>query len=422
MNNFKKAGSALVLVAASGCLSAGELPNTENMQGLQFNFATPGARSLGMGGAFLGRVDDATAAFANPAGLVNLSKPEISLEYRKLDYVTTHATGGTYPGQGSAEADSDADNLSYFSYVKPGEKVTWAIYRHQLMDFNSAFSTGTIDGVFDSGSTLRPTDNSVDGDIVDYGFSAAFRLSDRASLGIGLQYYDFSFDGLTRRFSSDSSTVANQQSQTGSDDAWGVTLGALFGLSDRLSMGLVYRSTPEFDVRHLNQNADKSTTFLDRMFKLEIPDVLGVGFSFQANDSLVFNLDVNRVSYSDLASPTFWAFTTPAEASADQLDTAAQVGIDDGTSVHLGMEYLLASKPVAIRLGVWKEPGHSLDFNGQANSDWGRANDAFFIGSDDETHIAIGFGVFLEKFSLDFAADFADNQDTVSISGVFYFD
>ena len=38
-----------------------------------------GARALGMGGAFLARADDATAASWNPAGLSYLRRPEVSI-------------------------------------------------------------------------------------------------------------------------------------------------------------------------------------------------------------------------------------------------------------------------------------------------------------------------------------------------------
>ncbi|MDH3816848.1 MAG: hypothetical protein OEV48_20340, partial [Acidobacteriota bacterium] len=52
-------------------------------------FANPGARSLALGGAFAAIADDATAAFANPAGLVQILRPEISAEIR--------ATGSSGP-------------------------------------------------------------------------------------------------------------------------------------------------------------------------------------------------------------------------------------------------------------------------------------------------------------------------------------
>ena len=46
---------------------------------LQFDFVNPGAKSLALGGAFTGLADDATATFANPAGLTLLLGPELSL-------------------------------------------------------------------------------------------------------------------------------------------------------------------------------------------------------------------------------------------------------------------------------------------------------------------------------------------------------
>src|SRR4249920_227564 len=48
-----------------------------------------GARALGMGGAFLARADDATAATWNPAGLSYLRRPEVSVVGDRLDFDTT---------------------------------------------------------------------------------------------------------------------------------------------------------------------------------------------------------------------------------------------------------------------------------------------------------------------------------------------
>ncbi|MDR4499313.1 MAG: hypothetical protein MRK02_15560 [Candidatus Scalindua sp.] len=39
----------------------------------EFEFNNPGARSRGIGSAFVGKADDATAAIYNPAGLAQLS-------------------------------------------------------------------------------------------------------------------------------------------------------------------------------------------------------------------------------------------------------------------------------------------------------------------------------------------------------------
>ena len=47
-----------------------------------FEFNNPGARSRGMGGAFVGRADDATAVVANPAGLSQLPGLQFYVEGR----------------------------------------------------------------------------------------------------------------------------------------------------------------------------------------------------------------------------------------------------------------------------------------------------------------------------------------------------
>ena len=70
-----------ICVAVTAPLAA-QNTDIESLAGLQFNFGNPGARSLGMGGAFLGLADDASAAEANPAGLTILRKPEVSIEAR----------------------------------------------------------------------------------------------------------------------------------------------------------------------------------------------------------------------------------------------------------------------------------------------------------------------------------------------------
>ena len=205
----------------------------------------------------------------------------------------------------------------------------------------------------------------------------------------------------------------------GDDTGWGITIGGLFKLTDRLSMGLVYRNMPKFDVDHVNMAGDLSTITFERQFDFDVPQVFGVGFSFQASDSLTINFDVNRISYSDLSSPTFWAFSD--DPTDEQFNAASSTSIDDGTEIRLGLEYLFPTRPIALRAGIWREPGHSLDFNGDDTTVWGQVHDAFFAGNKDETHFSIGLGVFKDKFSFDVAADFSDIQSTLSVSGVYYF-
>jgi long-subunit fatty acid transport protein len=390
------------------------------MSGLQFNFSAPGARSLAMGGAFLGRADDSTAAFANPAGLTNLFSPEIAAEYRFNSFDTPYTSGGTYPDVDRSTAGDNVNNLSYLSFVYPMEKWVFALYRQEFMDFKSKFDTESID--LGDGFLSFPTDNNVDVNIVNYGFSTAFRVSERFSLGASFSYYDYKMNASTLRYDLDASnTLVNQQTEYGSDNSWGFTLGALFRVNEKFSLGLVYRSTPDFSTNH-NQTVPAIPELdFDKAYKFDVPDAYGVGFSFQPNDNLTFNFDIMRINYSDLADPVFWAFENPAPAFGQTIVDG--MSIDDGTEFHLGAEYVLQNKPIALRAGAWYDPDHALTDSGpvDATDPNARVNAAFFPKGSNETHWSVGFGFFFEKFQMDFAADFSKNQDTVSVSGVYRF-
>src|SRR5204863_6634438 len=86
-----------ILIALVALPAAAQNTDIESLSGLQFNFGNPGARSLGMGGAFLGLADDASAAEANPAGLTILRKREVTLEVRNYQEEQLFSTSGTFP-------------------------------------------------------------------------------------------------------------------------------------------------------------------------------------------------------------------------------------------------------------------------------------------------------------------------------------
>src|SRR5438046_4823494 len=111
----------LAISAAFPLQLAAQNTDIESLSGLQFNFGNPGARSLGMGGAFLGLADDASAAEANPAGLTILRKPEVSVEVRNFQEQQVFTTSGTYPDiQRTAFSHySQRADVSFASFVYP---------------------------------------------------------------------------------------------------------------------------------------------------------------------------------------------------------------------------------------------------------------------------------------------------------------
>ncbi len=218
----------LALLGIAGV--AGAQTNEEINAGLQFSFAPPGARSLAMGGAFAGLADDATAAFANPAGLIWLTRSEVSLEGRHRTYATQYPYSGSASGQATGngidtasgvqlrEFESEVAGLSFLSYAHVfgrGKRsklsnLRLAFYRHELAAFEAEIqSEGPFIRDGEPGSLLQQTRNrsrlsallgDLSLDVVGHGVAAAYGLTDHFWLGLSVSYYDFRYHALTRRF------------------------------------------------------------------------------------------------------------------------------------------------------------------------------------------------------------------------------
>lgn len=432
---------AVALALAGASTTALAVTDSETNASIPFSLSNPGARSLGMAGAFVGLADDATAAFANPAGLTQLVQTEISLEGRHTEFSTPYINGGSATaspfntsGVGRGISDSDKNNLSYLSVVFPHDRWAFAFYRHELARFNTDFTTKAGGTIVDFGSQgsleIFPFSSHADLKILNYGATAAYKVSDNVSVGLGLSRYDFTFKTATGRVDDRNPAhiiPASGQAQVGDDNGYGWNLGARFRLSDTLSAGVTYRRAPKFDYKAVNvvfedNNGNALSTPVvvaaPKKVNFDVPDLFGVGLSWRPTDALVVNFDVDRVEYSQLTDDIDSLFL--ADASARRLR------IPDGTEVHLGAEYTFANMahPLSLRGGLWRDPRHSMDFSGTPNSS--SLTDVvlatlFSKGRGPETHYSLGLGWAFKKFQFDFAGDFSKAVDTYSVSGVYRF-
>jgi long-subunit fatty acid transport protein len=188
--------------------AAHALTNSEVNAAFQFNFNNPGSRAAGMGGAFISQADDATAAYANPAGLVNLVIPEASMELKYNRYTVNvpnyqrEMTNYEYKfdGSGSRDFTESVVNSSFASFVycfqeqeaeSPDkaegfkERIRFAIYRHELVNYESDIHTNVFDMGGKRKNAILPTQSAVDLNINDIGISAAFKLLESGKLNIG---------------------------------------------------------------------------------------------------------------------------------------------------------------------------------------------------------------------------------------------
>ena len=430
----------LLLVALPG--PSGVLAqDPEPIVPLQFNFSDPGARSMGFGGAFVALADDATAAFANPAGLVQLAKPEFSIEGRRWAYSTPYTEGGRVEGAPSghgldstvglrsATSDDDLVGLSFLSYVYPGENWSVAFYRHELANFEF---TSETQGLFVGGTDCCQTRlfdqrAATDLELVSYGLSAAFRTGDTLSLGLGVIYYDASLNSTATVFGVDDDTVGSvfapnsylpervllSQVNTLDDSDWALTGGFLWRPGENWSLGGVYRRGAELDFGGeitagplLDIGVPPGTVLGSATgVPLALPDLYGLGFSYRSSDGrLTVSFQWDRVEYSDIAD------SLELEVDGETIDNVEEL--------HLGAEYvLLGSTPVmAVRVGTWFEPDHQT----RATTD-DPFTRALLPGGDDDLHYAAGFGIATQSLQVDLGVDFADRVDTVSLSAIYSF-
>ena len=405
---------------------------------LQLGFSDPGARSAGFGGAFVAVADDATAAFANPAGLVQLVKPEISIEARNWHYSTPYTDSGrveglpsgigldTTVGLNKSTATYRKTGISFLSLVFPAGDWRVAIYRHQYADLE--FS-GETQGLFGGGSTCCQTrwyDEQIDSeqDIVSYGLSSAYRVNDKLSIGLGLTYFDVHMDANTAEYLWDEDTTIGFFGPTSfladrlavtehlfiDDRDWRLSGGFLWNVSERWRIGGVYRDGFEATLGNdvtigvaVDYGVPPGTVMSIRGVPVEFPDIYGLGLAYRAPDGrLTLSMQWDRVRYSVI----------PKSIGLDDQT------IDDADELHFGAEYVfLDSTPVvAIRVGTWLDPAHQM--YATVDDPYTRA---LLPRGSDEWHYTAGLGIATQRFQIDIAADLAERLDTISLSAIYNF-
>lgn len=464
MKQYNKRRLSLA-VAASLAVSgpAWAITNIEANAGPQFNFISPGARSLGMAGAFTGLADDSTAAFTNPAGLGQLSRKEMDFEGRYTEFSTVNVVRGrlegtptgigvdTISGLQTGSSNTSVVNPSFLSAAFPLSHGTLAVYRHELANFEANFaSEGPVVQTFAAGTPapgngrVNPTKNDIDLKIVDYGFAGSWRIGSTWMVGGSVNYYRFDINTLTRRYSFDAngdgtitplerltttdlsdSNLFGYSPQEGSDGAFSFNVGALWLPNDKWSVGMVFRNGPSFDYDFEVHQVGIDHALASGTTDFTVPDVLSFGLGYRPSDAWRVSFDASRVYYSDHVKHVI------SQTSALPIN---YLTINDGTELRLGAEYtaINAKRPYSIRFGAWHEPDHQVYFNGtvvpftgtpltpeqlQANT---RA--ALFVRGKDATHFSFGYGMVFKKVQLDTAIDLSTRADTLSVSLAYFLD
>ncbi len=435
------------------------LPRPSNT--VEYSFSNPGARSLGMGGAFVALADDATAAFSNPSGLVLISEPEVSIEGRYWSYTTPYTAAGRVSGDligqpidttdGLIRNDSNQDlsGVSFLSFVIPRKNWSLALYRHQSVKFRS---TTEVNGLF-GGFALGPLTldrvpdqrTMLELEFVTTAVSGAYKVSDRFFVGAGVSLYDGESLAVADAFTycnplvdclldqnnilASNAFLPQDQIYRGEfsmdDHDWGFNVGFLWRLPPKWTIGGTYRRGPEFDfdvttttgpgLEPIGVGAGTIVPTTTGSGSLRFPSVFGLGAAFSPSDSLRVSFEWDRVEYSSALETTVVVLT----GETSQPFHIESLVIDDGDEFRLGVEYTFVNREypiVSLRLGGWLDPDHRVRHEGDDPF-----NAAFFQGGDDEMHYAGGIGLKFKRFQMDLGVDLSDPVDTVALSALVQF-
>lgn len=413
----------LLLVASMATAQPFTIPRFD------FSFSNPGARSMGFAGAFAALADDATAAFGNPAGLVQLTKTEVSAELRLWDRSPTFLAGGRADGQPSgmgvdttagldfARSNSSTLGPSYAAVVVPKGRWSVAFYGNQLARFaQTAESQGFF---FDDSPPVGATGRfpgsreEVDLEVKTAGVAAGWRVNDQLSLGLGVVFADAS---MTTRFDAFLPDDDSQAAQFGINTFRPERLLSSTDLDIRgddvtMNVGLLWRATPQVSAGVYHRQGARvegaitlttgpaapffGTTRSDATF--DVPDVTGLGLAYRGRGGrFTLATEVDHVGYGGIIGVT----------DEEGLGLEART-YEDAWEVHVGAEYALVQRvPIlAFRVGSWVE----------ANEGEGTLRDRSFV------HWTAGVGIVARRLQVDLAVDLAAEVDTASLSVIYTF-
>ena len=354
-----------------------------------------GARALGQS-AFIAVADDATAASWNPAGLINLERPEAS-------FVGAWKTITSDPSSSDTSIWYDGDSwsqgeINFMSYAQPlvigNTDVVISVNYHQVYDLGLELNRT------DFNFFTKEVKSRSEGAISAYSLAGGLSIPYYPEITIGASFNSYTQSLLndsvrqaettTWVFNQDGSPLPSITTTETLDDFRGhnFTFGLLWDAYERqenlLTLGLVYH-TP-FTAKVEQEIADTTDPIPDiGRLEIDFPLSLGAGANYRFSDSLSAAFDVQWTDWSEYKYTG--ATSTPS---------------DDALAYRLGGEYLFlegARESVfACRGGIFYEPRPLWD-------------DILPVYG-----FSAGFGwTMREQFSLDFAYQYRWGEDDLTV-------
>lgn len=350
-----------------------------------------GARAFGMGGAFLARADDATAASWNPAGLSYLRRTEVSVVGAHNDFLQRIPRLNEVPDPDLQVETRDqlqgsvADFIGAVYPLRVGERAgaIQLSYQRSFSFTGSRKSEGPV-GVkgftSDPTTTVLPTEFTVQGTggFDTLSLSSGFELHPRLRLGVSINRWINGF----------SQTVDRPDAQTGGyrriDSSWDISgtnfnLGAIFIPTPKLNLGAVLKTPFRADLRLTKVREDQTNKpdpdtgkrpLADSNYgssedvSIRFPRVYGFGASYRATNTITISADFTRTAWSQSTIDGFFSLarrprTDVAEPLppngvdplVDQYDTLPFPAVEEGANGQADTNQFRVGAEWVLRLG-----------------------------------------------------------------------
>ena len=352
-----------------------------------------GARAMGMGGAFIAVADDATAASWNPAGLIQLEKPELSIvgTYDSRNY---HYSSKAHP-EADTTGNDDYSSINYFS-----SSIPFHLYKNMVVSFNYQrlydFQKSLSYNFNYASSGLDLNQNNrfeQSGFIGAAALAGALELTPQLSFGITLNIWTDQLgwdNGWTENFHSHATGTQSGVPVTIDTDikdsyekfrGININFGLMWDTQRFGTVGAVIKTPFTATMVHrfeltettvygtpVNTTLNPGPVSFEEDVKLRMPLSYGLGWSKRFSDVWTLGLDIYRIEWGDyiLTDSQGNAYSPIDGRPRDQSDVSAT------THIRVGTEYLflLPEKKSAIplRAGLFYDPEpaetNALDFYG----------------------------------------------------------
>lgn len=313
--------------------------------GYQVNLASQ--RQIGMGHTGTGIETGTSSIFFNPGAMAYLRENGVTVG---AGAISSHiAYRAPEPSSNTAEADNDFGTpfQVYGVYgINDKLKVGLGIY--------TPFGSGVRWGDEWSG---RFSLNEIDLQAIYFQPTVSYRVSDKIGIGVGLVV---AVGGVNLQrvlpLQSQDGQEGGLELDGGANTAYGFNAGVYFQPTEKLSIGVDYRSRVNLKVEDgdvtfsdipaiAKPNFPDGTTFTA---ELPMPSTLTLGIGFRPSEQLTLAVDVSRVQWSAYESLRF-DFSQPVAGSTVS-ETARNY--EDAMIYRIGGEYKV-SEALALRAGAY---------------------------------------------------------------------